>query len=57
MLLPIPGKYGKRFLLSNTPESLSKEFSLTPLLNGTKDKLLHNDTNGILRDTKNFEFS
>ena len=37
MLLPIPGKYGSRFSLSNTSKSLSKEFTLISLPNGTKE--------------------
>ena len=41
MLLPIPGKYGNRFSLSNTSKNLSKEFTLISLPNGTKDKMYH----------------
>ena len=37
MLLPIPGKYGKRSSLLNTSKSLSKEFTLTSLPNDTKE--------------------
>ena len=37
MLLPIPGKYGNRFSLLNTSKSLSKEFTLMFLPNGTKE--------------------
>ena len=55
MLLPIPGKYGNRFSLSNTSKSLPKEFTLISLPNGTKYKVLHHDTNGILAGTKNFD--
>ena len=39
MLLPIPGKYGNTFSLSNTSKSLSKEFTLISLPNGTRDKM------------------
>ena len=37
MFLPIPGKYDNRFSLSNTSKSLSKEFTLISLPNGTKE--------------------
>ena len=37
MLLPIPGKHGNRFSISNTSKSLSKEFTLISLPNGTKE--------------------
>ena len=37
MLFPIPGKYGNRFSLSNTSDSLSEEFTSTSLPNGTKE--------------------
>ena len=35
-LLPIPGKYGNRFSLSNTSKSLSKELTLISLPKDTK---------------------